>query len=727
MTCGACAARLESTLNRLDGVAATVNFATERASVRRPGGVPVEEVVAAVGRAGFTAHPVVLAAETSPQTGDRSRELWRRLVVALVLFVPLCNVSLLVSVVPSLRVPAVEWVVLALALPVVVWAAWPFHRAAVAGLRRGTTTMDTLVSAGIVAASGWSLWSTLGGEGAGSVGGLEVLLHPQGPVYLEVAAGVTTFVLAGRYVEARSRRSAGDALRALAELGARDVAVLDSDGVERRVPVAQLGVGQHFVVRPGQKIAADGCVVSGESAVDRSTMTGESVPVEVTAGETVIGGTVAVSGRLVVCATAVGEATRLAGMIRLVDAAQAGKARVQRLADRISRVFVPVVFVLALATAGGWLAFTGSGPAAFSAALSVLVIACPCALGLATPTALMVASGRGAQLGIFIKGHRALENSRAVGTVLLDKTGTVTTGQMHVVGVQVAAGVDRSRVLGEVGAVEGASEHPVARAITEFARAEVGALAAVADFRALPGLGARGHVAGIDVVVGRPALVATDGAVVPDEIDQRCREWDQRGLTTVLVSRDGQVAAGLALGDSVKPSAGAAVRELHRLGLVTILVTGDSAPAARAAADAAGITDVLAGVLPDEKVALVQRLRAGGRAVAMVGDGVNDGPALAAADLGLAMGSGTDVALDAADMILVRDDLTVVPEAIALARQTVRTIRGNLVWAFGYNVAAIPLAVAGLLNPLLAGGAMALSSLFVVSHSLRLRRFQHLS
>ncbi|MGH3843200.1 MAG: heavy metal translocating P-type ATPase, partial [Pseudonocardiaceae bacterium] len=348
MTCGACAARLESTLNRLDGVAATVNFATERASVRRPGGVPVEEVVAAVGRAGFTAHPVVLAAETSPQTGDRSRELWRRLVVALVLFVPLCNVSLLVSVVPSLRVPAVEWVVLALALPVVVWAAWPFHRAAVAGLRRGTTTMDTLVSAGIVAACGWSLWSTLGGEGAGSVGGLEVLLHPQGPVYLEVAAGVTTFVLAGRYVEARSRRSAGDALRALAELGARDVAVLDSDGVERRVPVAQLGVGQHFVVRPGQKIAADGCVVSGESAVDRSTMTGESVPVEVTAGETVIGGTVAVSGRLVVCATAVGEATRLAGMIRLVDAAQAGKARVQRLADRISRVFVPVVFVLAL-------------------------------------------------------------------------------------------------------------------------------------------------------------------------------------------------------------------------------------------------------------------------------------------------------------------------------------------------------------------------------------------
>ncbi|WUI64870.1 heavy metal translocating P-type ATPase [Actinomycetospora sp. NBC_00405] len=716
MSCAACAARIERRLNRLDGVEASVDYAGEGARVVLASpDVTTATVVETVGKLGYTARPARPPSSVSsgdggdgPSDDAELRDLWRRLVVAAALFVPVADLALAMAAVPSLRFPGWPWVLAALAAPVVVWSAWPLHRRALAGLRHGTTSMDTLVSLGIVAATVWSLVAVVRGAGpAPAASTWDLLLHPTGPVYLEVAAGVTTFVLAGRYVERRARRASGDALAALARLAARDVTVLDDEGDERRVPVGELRVGDRFVVRPGEKVAADGRVVSGRSAVDRSMLTGEPVPSEAEAGDPVVGGTVAVSGRLVVEATAVGEATALAGMVRLVRDARADKADVQRLVDRISAWFVPAVVVLSLATGLGWWLL---GADWFSPALAVLVIACPCALGLATPMAMVVASGRGARRGIFLKGHHALETSRRVDTVVLDKTGTLTTGRMTVVAV-----LGPEIVLARAAAVERGSEHAIATAVMAHCPEDV---PAPVDFVALPGLGARAVVDGVEVTVGRPDLF---DAGVPEGLRADWNAAEEAGHTVVAVGWDGVVQGAVVLADDVKASAAPAVTALRAAGLHLVLLTGDHERAARTAATAVGIDDVVAGVLPEGKLAVLAERRAAGAVVAMVGDGINDGPALAAADLGLAVGTGTDVALEAADVILVRDDLTAVPEALALARATHRTIRVNLAWAFGYNVAAIPLAVAGLLNPLLAGLAMALSSLLVVSSSLRLR------
>jgi cation-transporting P-type ATPase A/B/Cu+-exporting ATPase len=718
MTCAACVGRVERRLGKLDGVLATVNLATGRATVTHPASTPVGELVGAVERAGFTARPVTGDAPPAPPHGD-VRDLRRRLTVALLLFVPVADLSIALSLVPALRFPGWQLVVTVLALPVVGWAAWPFHRAALAGLRHGTTTMDTLVSLGIATASAWSLWTlaSTGGQ-APEVSGWAAVLHPDGPLYLEVAAGVTTFQLAGRYFEARARRAAGGAIRALGALRPAEVAVLRGPAgreTEHRVPVAHLRAGDRFVVRPGERIAADGTVVDGAAAVDTSAMTGEPVPVEAGPGDAVVGGTIAVGGTLTVRADRVGERTRLAGMLRAVQEAQAGKSSVQRLVDRVSAVFVPAVLGLAALTLAGWLlAGAGTGDAVVRA-VAVLVIACPCALGLATPTAIMVATGRGAELGIFVTGFRALEAVHAADTVVLDKTGTLTTGEMRVVGVVAAPGVDEDELITLAAAVERASEHPVAKAVV--ARAGDRALPAVTGFRALPGRGAHGTVEGREVVVGRPDLVGDPGPVA-----DRMAGWAATGATVVLVAVDGAVSGALAVADTVRPSAAAAVAQLRAMGLTPVLLTGDAPAAARHVAAAVGIDEVHAGALPEQKVQLVRELRAGGRTVAMVGDGINDAAALATADLGVAVGSGTDVAVESADLVLVRDDLTVLPAAVRLAGATIRTIRGNLVWAFAYNLAAVPLAVAGLLNPLLAGAAMALSSLLVVSHSLRLRR-----
>ncbi|GAA4751608.1 heavy metal translocating P-type ATPase [Actinomycetospora chibensis] len=720
MSCAACAARIERRLNRLDGVEASVDYAGEGARVVLASAeVTTATVVETVGKLGYTARPARPVSAGSPGSSGEDdgpsddaelRDLWRRLVVAAALFVPVADLALAMAAVPSLRFPGWPWVLAALAAPVVVWSAWPLHRRALAGLRHGTTSMDTLVSLGIVAATVWSLVAVVRGAGpAPTASTWDLLLHPSGPVYLEVAAGVTTFVLAGRYVERRARRASGDALAALARLAARDVTVLDDDGTERRVPVGELHVGARFVVRPGEKVAADGRVVSGRSAVDRSMLTGEPVPSEADVGDPVVGGTVAVSGRLVVEATAVGEATALAGMVRLVRDARADRADVQRLVDRISAWFVPAVVVLSLATGLGWWLL---GADWFSPALAVLVIACPCALGLATPMAMVVASGRGARGGIFLKGHHALETSRRVDTVVLDKTGTLTTGRMAVVSV---LGHSPDLVLARAAAVERGSEHAIATAVVAHGPGDV---PAPVDFVALPGLGARAVVDGAEVTVGRPDLFEVG---VPSDLRAAWDDAEAAGHTVVAVGWDGVVHGAVVLADDVKASAAPAVAALRAAGLHPVLLTGDHERAARTVAAAVGIDDVVAGVLPEGKLAVLAERRAAGAVVAMVGDGINDGPALAAADLGLAVGTGTDVALEAADVILVRDDLTAVPEALALARATHRTIRVNLAWAFGYNVAAIPLAVAGLLNPLLAGLAMALSSLLVVSSSLRLR------
>ncbi|NMO92787.1 cation-translocating P-type ATPase [Actinomycetospora sp. TBRC 11914] len=722
MTCAACASRIERRLNKVEGVTATVNYATERATVLRDPAVDRRTVVDVVAKLGYGATPLRAPEEGPhdpddtarvPSRDDRVADLWRRLVVAAVLFIPLVDLPLVLSVLPAARFPGWEWVVVALAAPVVGWSAWPLHRAAVINARHGASSMDTLISLGITAATVWSLGSILLGHlpDPAAGGALSVFLDPVGPLYLEVAAAVTTFVLAGRYVEARAKRSAGDALAALAALAARDVAVLLPDGTETRVPASALAVGTRFVVRPGEKIATDGVVESGTSAVDRSMLTGETVPVEVAAGDPVTGGTVATGGRLVVTASAVGSATQLAGMIRLVESAQASKASVQRLVDRISSVFVPVVIGLAVLTALGWWLAGGDAGAVFSASLSVLVIACPCALGLATPTAMLVASGRGAREGIFLKSHQALESSRTVDTVVLDKTGTVTTGAMTVRTVHVAPEADRARVLRLAGAVEDSSEHAVARAVAARARDEVGVLPEVGDFAALPGLGARGTVEGVVVRLGRPSGDLPGWAPEP-----------AADSTLVVVETDDVAVAVLELADEVKPSAAPAVARLRAAGLRTVLLSGDRAGAARAVGAAIGVDEVVAEVLPADKVAAITERQAGGARVAMVGDGINDGPALAAADLGLAVGAGTDVALEAADVILVRDDLAAVPDALELARRTATTIRRNLAWAFGYNVAAIPLAAFGLLSPLISGLAMALSSVLVVSSSVRLRR-----
>jgi len=734
MTCAACAARVEKKLGLIDNVVASVNFATEKAIVTAPLSISVERLVAAVEQAGYgaqvaraqSAEDNDTAVEASPEA-DRVTYLRKRLIVALAFFVPLSDLSVQLSLFPSFRFAGWQWVLVGLAAPVAGWAAWPFHAAGLKNARHGSTSMDTLVSLGIAAACGWSVYAMFVLDaGPTKVSALQLLIHGSGGgIYLEVAASVTTFLLAGRWYEARARRDAGDAMRALAAAGARQASVLDADGGERPVPVGQLRPGDRIIVRPGEVIGADGVVEFGESAVDASMMTGESVPAEVREGAQVIAGTAVVSGRLVIAATRTGDDTQLAHLIALVEKAQADKSAAQRLADRICSVFVPAVLAAAALTLAGWLAAGASAERGFSAALAVLIIACPCALGLATPAALVVACGRGAQLGIFIKGYQALESSRNVDTVLLDKTGTITTGIMALTGLQPAPGTARDVLLRRAGAVEDASRHPVARAVSSFARAELGQLPQATGFAALPGLGVRGAVDDIEVIAGREKLFRDRGDAVPSDLASQCAEWEQAGQTAVLVGWDGQARGAVAVADAVKPSAAAAVSALRRLGLRTVLLTGDGDAVARAIGAEVGADEVIAGALPGDKAAVVRELQAQGRRVAMAGDGMNDGPALAAADLGLALGSGTDVALSAADLILLREDLSVVPDAIRLSRATLTVIRRNLAWAFGYNVAALPLAAAGLLNPLIAGAAMAASSAFVVASSVRLRRFAH--
>ena len=717
MTCASCANRIERRLNKLDGVEASVNYATEAATVRfDPARVDTDHLLATVSAAGYSAAlPVPPAAGTDEPAvaEDPETALRQRLLISAVLALPV----LLLSMVPPLQFDNWQWLALTLASPVAVWGAWPFHRAAVVNARHGAGTMDTLVSIGITAAYLWSLWALFLGDAGGPGMRMSFQLVPErgagtGEIYLEVASAVTVFLLAGRYAEARAKRRSGAALSALLELGARDAAVL-RDGAEVRVPISELAVGTRFVVRPGEKVATDGVVVSGTSAVDLSMLTGESVPVEVVAGDRVTGATVNVGGRLVVEATRVGAATTLAQLGRLVTAAQSGKAQVQRLADRVSAVFVPVVLAIAVLTLVGWLVLTGDVSAAFTAAVAVLVIACPCALGLATPTALLVGTGRGAQLGVLIKGPEVLENTRRVDTVLLDKTGTVTTGRLSL--VQVAGDPDTLRL---AAAVEAGSEHPIARAIVAAAGA---GLPPVTDFASQTGVGVRGTVEGHQVVVG-----GRTGA--PDELAAVVEAAEHAGRTAVQVGWDGVVRGVLVVADTVKPSSAAAITRLRALGLAPVLVTGDNAGAAAAVARAVGLDpdrgEVVAGVLPAGKVDVVRELQARGRVVAVVGDGVNDAPALAQADLGLAMGSGTDVAIEAGDLTLVRADLDAAVDAVRLARRTLAVIKGNLCWAFGYNVALVPLAALGFLNPLLAGLAMAVSSVLVVTNSLRLRGFR---
>ena len=720
MTCGSCAARVERALNELDGVVARVNYATERATVVLPNDVSVEQVIDEVTSAGYTAEligedPQRAAADAAADLAHRLRFLRWRLIVAAVVFMPLCDYSIDFSSQPATRFLGWQWLMVALAAPVVTWAAWPFYQAAIRGARHRTTTMDTLVSLGIVAATGWSLYSMFVLDTAGRHGSA-------GGIYLDGPAGVVAFLLAGRYFEAWSRQRSGNALRALAAIGARDVAVLDADGGEIRRAVADLMPGQQFVVRPGETVATDGEVVLGQSSIDLSVMTGESQPVEVGPGDRVLGGTVSLTGRVVVRATKVGRDTQLGQMMRLVEHAQNEKAAVQQLADRISSVFVPAVLVIALGTLIVWLLTGNPATAAFSAAISVLIIACPCALGLATPAALFTASLTGARQGIFFKGYRALEASHHVDTVVLDKTGTLTEGRMTLTDLEVVAGVEPGEALRLAGALERASEHPVARAIVTAAEQKLGGLPEVEAFVALPGIGAQGSVDGHDIYVGRAEAAGDARNELDPILADRCAAWEGLGRTVVVVRRDGEVVGALAVADTIRPSAAPTVRRLQELGLRSVLLTGDNLTTAKAVGEAVGITEVVAGALPAEKVAFIRRLQGEGRSVAMVGDGVNDAAALTTADLGLAVGSGTDVAINAADLIIVRDDLRVAATAISLARRTLKTIRGNLAWAFLYNLAAIPIAACGLLNPLIAGAAMGLSSTFVVCNSARLLR-----
>jgi P-type Cu+ transporter len=733
MTCGACAARIESRLNSLDGVEARVNLASERAHVRMPPGTSPTVVIERIESAGFTAEivddlasaPDALA-QAEAEADRRVRYLGRRLVVAGLLFMLLGDASIAFWLVPSLRFPDWQWILLALATPILTWAAWPFYKAAIRSAKHGIATMDTLVSMGIVAATAWSIYAMFFRDTSHVARSFRyVLAHQQsGAIYLDVAAGVTTFLLAGRYFEALSKRRSGNALRALSAVGAKDVAVLDVAGIERRLPIAALCEGDRFVVRPGETVATDGEVIFGQSAIDRSAMTGESMPADVTLGDTVLGGTVCVGGRLVVRATRLGADTYLAQMLRLVEDAQNQKANVQRLADRIAGIFVPAVVGIALITLAGWLLVGGTNEQAFSAALSVLIIACPCALGLATPTALMVASGEGARLGIFFKGYQALEESREIDTVLLDKTGTVTEGATVVEDISGADGISTEDLLRWAGSLELASEHLVAKAIVQRARLVGVELEMVTDFEALAGLGARGSLNGHELKVGRRELFSDHAlSAMPASLTSQCAAWESLGRTVVLLSRDGIMAGALAVSDRVRSTALPAVRDLKALGLHCVLVTGDHEAAARAVATSIGVGDVISAALPTEKVAAIRRLQQEGHRVAMVGDGINDSPALACADLGLAVGSGTDVAMESADLIIMRNNLTAVPTAITLARRTYLTIRANLLWAFGYNVIAIPLAALGFLNPLIAGAAMALSSGCVVWNSSRLRHF----
>jgi heavy metal translocating P-type ATPase len=726
MTCGACVARVERALNDLEGVVARVNYATERATVALPRNVPVQRLIDEVTSAGYTAELIDQDPQGVPASAaelqQRVRSLRRRFFLAAALFMPLCDTSIAFSIYPTLRFAGWQWLMVALAAPVVTWAAWPFYQAAVRNARHRTTTMDTLVSLGILAATGWSLYSMFFLDTDVRRSLLLGLAHRSGGgIYLDVPAGVITFLLAGRYFEAWSRQRSGNALRELAAVGARDAAVIDATGHEQRRAISDLVVGDRFVVRPGETVATDGEVVLGQSAIDRSVMTGESRPIDVDVGDSVLGGTVSLTGRMVVQATKVGRETQLGQMLRLVEHAQNEKAAVQQLADRVSSVFVPAVLLIALATLIAWLLTDNPATVAVSAALSVLIIACPCALGLATPAALLVASWAGARLGIFFKGYRALEASRHVDTVVLDKTGTLTEGEMTLADLEAVAGVEQREVLRLAGAVERASEHPVARAIAAVAEHWVGDLPEVDSFIALPGVGARGTIEGHELFVGRVEVDSDQLDALPPMLADRCVEWESLGRTVVVVRRDEAVIGALALADAIRPSAAPAVRELQALGLRCVLLTGDNETTARAVGASIGIADVAAGALPADKVAIIRRLQGEGRCVAMVGDGVNDAPALAAADLGLAVGSGTDVAINAADLIIVRDDLCVAASAIGLARRTLKTIRGNLAWAFLYNLAAIPVAALGLLDPLVAAGAMALSSSFVVWNSSRLR------
>jgi P-type Cu+ transporter len=722
MTCASCATRIERKLNRLDGVTATVNLATETAQVSFPDALTVADLIAVVQRTGYTAAPPARPGLSTAATADPAATatggdatagadpvpLPRRLIASLALAAPV----VLLAMVPALQFRGWQWVSLALATPVATWGAWPFHRAAMINARHGAATMDTLVSLGVSAAYLWSLYALFfPGPGAGR------------PTYLEVAAAITALILLGRHLEARAKRTAGAALRALLNLGAKQATVL-RDGAEISVPVDELGVGDEFVVRPGEKIAADGAVIAGSSAVDSSMLTGEPGPVEVGPGDAVTGGCVNAGGRLVVRATRVGADTQLAQLAQMVTQAQAGKAPVQRLADRVSAVFVPVVLAIAIATLAGWLATGHPADTAFTAAVAVLIIACPCAMGLATPTAILVGTGRGAQLGIVIKGPEVLESTRRVDTVVLDKTGTITTGRMTLAEVGAAPGESETELLRLAAAVESASEHPIAAAIAAGARTRGGSLGSLTDFSAHPGLGVRGVVDGHAVLAGKRAWLTDDWSLaLPPTLAERADQAERNGQTATFVAWDGRVRGVLVVADAIKPTSKAAITKLRAMGLHPVLLTGDNERAARAVATAVGIDDVIAGVLPAQKLAAIKRLQAQNRIVAMVGDGVNDAAALAQADLGLALGTGTDAAIEAADLTLVSGDLRAVPDAIALSRRTLTTIKANLGWAFAYNLAAVPLAASGLLSPMIAAAAMAFSSVFVVSNSLRLRSF----
>ncbi|GAA5155361.1 heavy metal translocating P-type ATPase [Microbacterium pseudoresistens] len=732
MTCASCANRIERKLNKLDGVSATVNYATEKAKVTIPDGYDPALLVAEVEKTGYTA---ALPAPKQVTSTDDARDeadpeltsLKQRLIVSVILAVPVIAMAMI----PAAQFTYWQWASLALAAPVIIWGAWPFHKAAWMNLRHGTATMDTLISMGTSAALLWSLYALFFGT-AGTPG----MTHPfeltVGPsdgaanIYLEVGAGVTVFILAGRYFEKRSKRQAGAALRALLELGAKEVSVL-RDGIEAKISTDDLVVGDEFIVRPGEKLATDGTVVSGTSAVDASMLTGESVPVEVGPGDAVTGATVNAGGRLVVRATRIGSDTQLAQMARLVEDAQTGKAEVQRLADRISGVFVPIVILIAVIALGAWLGAGFPATAAFTAAVAVLVIACPCALGLATPTALLVGTGRGAQMGILIKGPEVLESTRQVDTVVLDKTGTVTSGKMRLVDVIPEPGVDRAQLLRFAGALEDASEHPIAQAIALGATQEVGELPAIEDFANIEGKGVQGIIEGTPVIVGRESLLADWSQRLHPDVASAKAHAEGEGKTVVAVGWDGRARGILVVADTVKPTSAEAIRGIKEIGLTPILLTGDNEAVARQIAAEVGIEEVIAEVLPKDKIDVVARYQERGRIVAMIGDGVNDAPALAQADLGLAMGTGTDVAIEASDITLVRGDLRSAVDAIRLSRKTLGTIKTNLFWAFAYNVAAIPIAALGMLNPMLAGAAMAFSSVFVVGNSLRLRRFKSIA
>lgn len=730
MTCASCAMRIEKKLNKLDGIEATVNYATEKARVQTPAGYDAQLLIAEVEKTGYTAERPKAARATDEANDEEEPDheliaLRQRLIGSIILSVPVIAMAMA----PPLQFDYWQWLSLALAAPVIVWAAWPFHRAAAMNLRHGTATMDTLVSVGTTAAFLWSLYALFFGTAGvtGMTHPFEISISPTdgaANIYLEVAAGVTMFILAGRYFEKRSKRQAGAALRALLELGAKDVAVM-RNGAEIRIPIDELSVGDEFVVRPGEKIATDGVIVSGHSAIDASMLTGESVPVEAGPGDAVTGATVNASGRLVVRATRVGGDTQLAQMAKLVEDAQSGKAEVQRLADRVSGIFVPIAIIIAVISLGGFLGAGFPAASAFTAAVSVLIIACPCALGLATPTALLVGTGRGAQLGILIKGPEVLESTRRIDTIVLDKTGTVTTGKMTLIDAVTASSQDRAELLRIAGAIEDASEHPIAQAVAKGAVAELDiVLPEVENFQNVEGKGVTGVVDGRAVLVGRRTLLEDWSITIDPDIQRAQEAAEDRGQTAVLVAWDGSLRGLLVIADRVKPTSPEAIRQFRELGLEPILLTGDNTTVAQRIAAEVGIERVIAEVMPSDKADVIVQLQSEGKSVAMVGDGVNDAAALAQADLGLAMGTGTDAAIEASDLTLVRGDLRSAADAIRLSRRTLGTIKGNLFWAFAYNTAAIPLAAFGLLNPMLAGAAMAFSSVFVVGNSLRLRSFR---